>query len=125
MLNDEGKTEKAEKVIDRMFELFPNEKMPYTIDSFPATEQYYRPGATEKANEVVKILADNSLESLEYYVTLPNRFAAAVESEQNLEMSLLRNLLILTRRYNQTELNADIDNRLQQLIGKLSMESGS
>ncbi len=125
VLNDEGKTEKAEKVIDRMFELFPNEKVPYTIDSFPATEQYYRSGATEKANEVVKILADNSLESLEYYVTLPNRFAAAVESEQNLEMSLLRNLLILTRRYNQTELNADIDNRLQQLIGKLSMESGS
>ena len=40
-LNQEGKKEEAIKVVDRMFELFPNNIIPYTFDSFPALEQYY------------------------------------------------------------------------------------
>ncbi len=124
-LNNEGKNKQAEKVIDRMFELFPDEKMPLTYDSFPAAEEYYRAGAVEKANEIVRKLAANSFALLDYYIKLPNRFAQAVSDEQNLETSLIRNLLILTKRYNQTELNKEIDQQLQDLIDSLSSEIDS
>lgn len=118
-LNSEGEKEKAIEVVDRMFEIFPNEKIPYTYDSFPAVEQYYRAGATDKANEVIRIMAKNSIELIAYYAALPERFAKSVENEQNRQISSLRNLVILTRNYKQDELNKEIDSQLQTLIQQL------
>lgn len=121
-LVNEGQNKKAEEVIDKMFELFPNEKMPLTYDSFPAVEQYFRAGATEKGTEKTRQLAENSFQMLNYYLSLPNNFARAVQEEQEREMGHLQNLLVLTRRYNLQELNREIDGRLQQLIQQLSDE---
>ncbi len=119
-LIQKGEKEKAVEVIDRMFELFPNEAIPYTYDSFPAVEQYYRAGAADKANEVVRVMAQNSLGILNYYASLPERLAAAIESDQDTEMRNLRNLVVITRNYKQEELNKEIDDQLQALIAKLS-----
>jgi MFS family permease len=124
-LNEEGKHEKAGEVVDKMFELFPNEIIPLSFDSFPAAEQYYRAGATEKGNEKVRKMADNSFAMLDYYLSLPMKFVPVVQNEQDREMSHLRNLLVLTRRFNQTELTREIDSRLQALIERLSAESKS
>ena len=119
-LNQEGKKEQAIEVIDKMFELFPNDIIPYTFDSFPALEQYYRAGANEKANEVVRIMAKNSLDLINYYVSLPENLAMQVETDQNRQISNLRNLVIITRNYQQEELTKEIDGELQALINKLS-----
>jgi len=124
-LNDEGKKEKAKEVVDKMFELFPDEIIPLSFDSFPATEQYYRAGSTEQANEKVRKMADNSFAMLDYYLSLPLKFVPVVQDEQNRQISQIRNLLVLTRRFNQTELNQEIDTRLQKLIERLSAESAS
>jgi hypothetical protein len=124
-LNNEGKHEKAEEVIDKMFELFPDEIIPLSYDSFQALEQYFRAGANEKGSAVAKKIADNSFQMLEYYIALPGRFARVVQEEQTREISLLRNILVLSKRYNQTELNEEVDSRLQELIDRLSSEMGS
>jgi len=124
-LNNEGKHEKAVEVIDKMFELFPNERIPLSYDSFPAIEQYFKAGENEKGTAVARILADNSFELLEYYIALPGHFARAVQDEQNREISLLKNILVLSQRYNQTDLNKEVDSRLQKLIERLSSELGS
>jgi len=124
-LNEEGKREKAEEVVDKMFELFPDEIISLSFDSFPATEQYYSAGATEKGNEKVGKMADNSFAMLDYYLSLPMKFVPVVQDQQNREISHLRNMLVLTRRYNQTELTEEIDSRLQTLIDRLSGESNS
>ena len=118
-LNNKGEKEKAIEAVDKMFELFPNEKIPYTYDSFPAVEQYYRAGAVEKANEVVRIMAKNSLDLINYYASLPENFAKSVETEQNRQISSLRNLVIITRNFKQDELNQELDDQLQALIQKL------
>jgi len=119
-LIQEDKKDKAIEVIDRMFELFPNEIMPYTYDSFPAVEQYYRAGAADKANEVVRKMAQNSLAILNYFASLPDNFAASIELDQNREIANLRNLVVITRNYKQEDLNKEIDEQLQALIAKLS-----
>ena len=105
-----------------MFELFPNEKMPLTYDSFPAVEQYFRAGATEKGIEKARQMAENGFVMLNYYLSLPENFARAVQEEQEREMGNIQNLLVLTRRYNLQDLNSEIDGRLQQMIQKLSGE---
>ena len=124
-LINEGKNEKAIGVLDKMFELFPDEKMPLTFDSFPASEQYYRAEAEQKANELIRTLAKNSFEMLDYYLSLPERLAKVIQNEQNREMSHLRNMVIITQRYNQPELHKEIDDKLQELINRLSAETGS
>ncbi len=115
-LVDKGDNERANEAMDKMFEIFPNEKIPLTFDSFPAVEMYYRTNETEKANKLVRVLAQNSFEMLEYYISLPDRFAAAIDEEQSREMSLINNLAILTNRYKQYELNKEINNKLDELI---------
>ena len=62
---------------------------------------------------------------LDYYLTLPHNFSRVVQEELEREMNILQNLLILTRRYKQTELTEEIDLRLQELISRLSDEMNS
>jgi hypothetical protein len=124
-LNREGKHEKATEVLDKLFEIFPDEKIPLSYDSFPAAEQYYQANATEKANNLVRTLAKNSFGLLEYYISLPEYIAPAVSDLQNREMGLLQNLVIITRNFKQTELNKEIDDKLKSLIEKLQKETGS
>ena len=121
----EDETEKAIEVLDRMFEIFPDQKLPLTFDSFPAVELYYRADETEKANELVRVLAKNSFEMLEYYISLPEKFASSIKIEQSREMSHLQNILVLTKRYNQLDINTEIDNKLKELIARLSSEIDS
>jgi hypothetical protein len=124
-LIDEGKKEKAITVLDKLFEIFPDEKEPLTYDSFQAVEQYYRAGATEKGNEIVRIMAKNTFDLLNYYTSLPADFATLMENEQNRQMSHLQNMIIITRGYKQEELNTELDTQLKTLIAKLSEKTGS
>lgn len=118
-LNREGKREKATEVLDRMFELFPNEKIPWTYDSFPALEQYYKAGAYDKANQIAQTLANNSLAQIRYYTSLPPEFRPAIQDSESREMSLLQNLMVITRNFKQDELHREIDQKLQALIKEL------
>lgn len=124
-LINKGDNKRAIEVLDKMFEIFPNEKIPLTYDSFPAVELYYRTGEIEKANKLVRILAQNSFEMIEYYISLPDRFAAAIDEDQNREMSLINNLVIITDRYKQGELNKEINTKLDVLIKGLEKQMGS
>lgn len=118
-LNAEGKTGQAEAVLDRLFEIFPDERVPLSYDSFPAAEQYYRAGAAEKGNRVVRQLAARTFENLEYYFELPDSFARVVKEEQERELAFLQNLVVLTQRNGQKELNAELDQQMQQMIAHL------
>ena len=124
-MSDKGEKEKAVKVLDKMFEIFPNEKIPLSYDSFPAIEIYYRLGSTEKANELIRLMAKNSLDLLEYYTSLPSKFASGVKTQQGREMTNLQNILVITRQYKQQELNKEIDDKLKALIGQLQNKIGS
>ncbi|HYQ58246.1 MAG TPA: hypothetical protein VEP89_12975, partial [Draconibacterium sp.] len=121
----EGKKEKAIEVADKMFELFPNESMPLDYNSFQMVDQYYRAGAIEKGNEIVRIMADNCFAMLDYFTSLPGNLAGAIESEQNRQISHLRNLVILTRNYKQDDLYQEMDAKLQELIAALQAKSNS
>jgi protein required for attachment to host cells len=62
---------------------------------------------------------------IDYYISLPDRFAAAIEEDQNREMSLINNLVIITDRYKQGELNKEINSKLDALIKGLEKQMGS
>ncbi len=124
-LIEKGDNKRATEVLDKMFEIFPDQKIPLTYDSFPAVELYYKAGETEKANRLVKVLSKNSFDLLEYYFSLPDQLASAVDEDQNREMSLINNLVILTDRYKQSEVNKEIKDRLDIIIKELEKNTGS
>ncbi|MDD4107404.1 MAG: DUF2723 domain-containing protein [Prolixibacteraceae bacterium] len=123
-LIDEGKNEMAVKVLNRLFELFPDEKIPLSTDSFRAAEQYLRAGEKGKGHEKLKQMASNSLALLKYYLTLPEYFARVVSEEEEREMSHLQNILVLTKEYKLDDLNREIDSELQKMIDRLSNNAG-
>ena len=124
-LIEKGDNKRAVEVLDRLFETFPNERIPLTFDSFPAVELYYRTGETEKANKLVRTLAQNSFEMLEYYTSIPARLAPAIEEDQNREMSLINNLVIVTSRNKQEDLHKELNTKLDALIKGIEKQMGS
>jgi len=70
-------------------------------------------------------MADNCFALLDYYASLPDNFAPAVQNEQNRQISHLRNLVILTRNYKQDELFAELDAKLQELIARFQIKANS
>lgn len=124
-LIEKGDNKRANEVLDRMFETFPNERIPLTYDSFPAVELYYKSGEIEKASKLVRTLAQNSFEMLEYYTSLPVRLAPAIEEDQNREISLINNLVIVTSRYKQDVLHKELNDKLDGLIKGLEKQMGS
>jgi len=124
-LNLEGKKDSAIAVIDRMAEIFHNDRMPFSYDSFPAAEEYYKAGAIDKANRMVREMADVSFAELEYYLSLPPHMAAAVEEEENRLITFLRNLVVITRQFRQAELHSEISREVQELIARISGEENN
>lgn len=122
-LIEKGDKKRAVEVLDRLFEIFPDEKIPLSFDSMPAVELYYLAGENEKASKLVRTLSENGFEMLNYYTSLPERFVSAIEQEQNNNISLIQNMKILATRYNQPELAKEIDDKLNGLISKLESAS--
>ncbi|HRX12605.1 MAG TPA: hypothetical protein P5210_13185, partial [Draconibacterium sp.] len=79
----------------------------------------------EKANNLVSVLSKNSFEMIEYYTSLPDQLASAIDEEQNREISLINNLVILTTKYKQEELKQQINSKLDEIINGLEKKMGS
>ncbi|MBN2635617.1 MAG: DUF2723 domain-containing protein [Prolixibacteraceae bacterium] len=124
-LLQKGEKEKAIEVLDKMFELFPNEKIPLSYDSNPALEMYYQAGEIDKANNISRIIAHNSLQKLRYYILLPKKFSTAVQKDQSNEMASIQSIMMLTDQFEQEELKNEIDNQLQELINLLEGKMNS
>ena len=117
--------EKAVEVLDKLFELFPNERIPLSYDSNPAIEMYYMVGDPEKGNKYARIVAENGLQKLNYYLRLPEKFATAVQDDQTREMAAVQNIMVIAERYDQEELKNEIDGKLQELIDFLENKARS
>ncbi len=117
----EGKNDKAEKVLDRIVELTPNEKLPYDYFMVPITEAYYKLNKTEKANALINQLADIYKDNLTYYLSLKGSYAGAVSYETKVGMSVMQELVKLTEEYKQDKLyeklTAEFDILLQKYMG--------
>ena len=118
-LNDEGKAKKAEEVLDRLFEIFPDSKIPLTYDSFPAAEEYFRAGAIEKGKTLIGLLVKNSLANLDYYVSIPRSKSADTREEEDREISLLQNLKTLALKYGEEEVADTLNAQIDEFIRKL------
>ncbi len=117
----EGKNEKAEKVLDKIVNLTPNNQLPYDYFMVPIAEGYYKLNKTEKANALIKEIADVYTGNLAYYLSLEDSYASAVAYETKVGMSVMKEIVELTENYKQEELfetlTAEFDVLLQKYMG--------
>ncbi len=116
----EDKKEKAEKVLDKIIELSPNNKIPYDYAMLKIAESYYKLGKNDKANKIVSTMLTEYGQNVDFYLSLSEKFIGSVNYEMRVSMSILQALEELTKIYKQEGLNKKINDKFEMFSKKIS-----
>lgn len=114
-LIDEGKKDKAIKVLDKCMEVTPQENVPYDVTMYAITMAYYQAGAMDKANALAKKLFDNYETNINYYYSFDRKELASFGSDVEQAADILRRLVYFTKNYKQDELAKQFEARYNKL----------
>jgi hypothetical protein len=142
----QGKRDSAIAVLDRCNELVPNEKVPYNYFNLLMAESYYKaarnnmknisadslaieanlfPDAVKKANQVVRIMANNCEGELKYYFKLEPRFRATIQEDLQRSFYIMRELSNIAGHYGEKALSDEVAKRLNDLVSIYQPELAS
>ncbi len=107
----EGDKERAQEVADRCQELMPNERVPFNYFNIGIAEVYYNLEQSEKADDIIKILFDISIQELDFYFNLDRKKFSRSSSDAQRSLALMQELVKVTQRYKSTELQKEIENK--------------
>ncbi|HCT29378.1 MAG TPA: DUF2723 domain-containing protein, partial [Bacteroidales bacterium] len=112
----QNKKDSALAVVNKIYDLMPQNKYPYDLFSFGTIELFYKLNETEKANKMVKDFLRATNENLNYFFSLSSNLNTAVDYDKRVNIQTLQELGGLADRYGQSELKTEIDNSLQNFI---------
>lgn len=111
-----GDKERAINALDKYVENYPHEVVHYDMYMIPYVEAYYRAGATDKANNMIKTLFEFYISELNYINSLdPERKRLLVQDQQT-ALGVLQRLGQVTRQNQQMDLNQKIDSTFKEQI---------
>lgn len=123
-LIQENEIDRAKQVLDRAFEVMPEENVPYDVFVMYLAENYYAVGEVEKANALVRRLADIYEKELIYYLGLEPKFAKTVKRDQQQTLGILNRLIVITNQlYPQKDFGEEIRNRLNPYFSSISPQN--
>lgn len=100
----EGKMDMAVSLIDKYFEAFPHMNFPYDYRTMYMLGIYFQANQFEKAKPHMEILAEETLDELEYYESLPPRIIeTSYETEYQLALRTMLDLKEEAERSGDTE----------------------
>ena len=105
-------------VMDKFQEFFPNEKFPFEIRTYQYPEMYYQCGANEKGDAFMTNLVNNACDKIEYYGSLKPKFASYYEEDVDENMSLLRQMQLVSKKFNRDEMQDAISKRMQEYLNR-------
>jgi tetratricopeptide (TPR) repeat protein len=108
-LADMGKNKEAIELLDLYIEKFPDSKVPFDMYMVPFAEIYYKAGATQKANTLLKRISEIYGENLDYYQSFEPQYNKYFEEEVRTSMGILQRLGMVAKQNNQSELAAELD----------------
>lgn len=116
-LHTEGKNEEAIAVLDKSLEELPLSQIPVDNSMLYYIPLYYSLGETEKANMLLKELANNNYQMLRYTNSLSPKFAntAAIQQEENMSLRVIQMLMDMAARGGQTDLAMEIKNKVESI----------
>lgn len=114
-LADEGKKDKAIKVLDKVIEVTPQENVPYDATIYSIAMAYYQAEAYEKANALAKKLFDNFENNIKYYHSLDRADIAYYGSEIEQAQDICERLIYFTGTFKQNDLSKEFEARYNTL----------
>lgn len=116
VLIEEGKKDKAIKVLDKCMEVTPQENVPYDATLYYIVMSYYQAGANEKANELAKKLFTNYENNISYYYSFDRRSIPEFGSDVLQAQDILERLVYFTNDFKQTALSNELKDRYAKLL---------
>jgi hypothetical protein len=104
----EGKKDSAIKVLDKCVAVIPEKCVPYDVYMIRAAEIYYRAGATDQANKLVKRLSEIYQNDLAYYSTLKGSDLKPYERDMQQAQAVINELSRMAKEAKQDALSNQI-----------------
>ncbi len=113
-LLNEGKKDSAIIALDKSLELFPYEKIPFDYYMLSWIAIYFEAGAPEKAEDVMRKLAERYSEDFEYYISLESKFAQFYDREMQEALVVLNRLAEAAAEFDMPELKEEMEELLNR-----------
>jgi tetratricopeptide (TPR) repeat protein len=115
-LIEEEKPDSAKEVLDHCLEIMPHRRIPFNYWAIFLAEAYYRINESDKANTIVEKLASRYTQELDYYFSLKSEFSSALDTEKQMALHIMQELVRLTRTYGQPEINKPLEEKFREFI---------
>ena len=125
VLADEGKKDKAIKVLDKCIEVTPIENVPFDATLYSITLAYYQADAIPKANALSKQLFDNYENNIRYYYSLDRRQLTSYGSELRQAQGIMEQLISFAKYFKQDALQKEYEDRYNKLLIKYNIAPAS
>lgn len=113
------KKEKAIKLLDRCFEVFPDSKFPFDMYMVPFAETYYDAGAIEKGNKIASRVFEIYKQNIIYYNRCSLELQAYFQSDFERALGIIQRLSSTAEKYKQTKLQKEFDDFFNEQITRL------
>jgi len=97
----EGEKDSAIKVLDRCLKIMPESSIPFDYFVMPVAEAYYKAGAIEKANKIMKRLTTLYEQTLIYLFAFTGDQAKVITPEKEQSLAVLNRINMVTTVYKQ------------------------
>jgi MFS family permease len=122
-LVEEGKKDKAIKVLDKVLEVTPQENVPYDATIYSIAMGYYEAGAYEKANALADKLFQNFENNIKYYYSLDRKGIAYYDSEIDQAQDICERLIYFSANFKQTDFSKKLEERYQKMSQAYGLSS--
>lgn len=117
-LYSEGKKDSAIKVLDKVVELTPPDKIPYDFFTLGIIEAYARMGENIKSQKLIKEYSESCDRLLKYYLSQTRKFIIGADYDIRYNFNILNELKNISSTYKYKEFEEDINKKLQEHYNK-------
>ncbi|MBN1767618.1 MAG: DUF2723 domain-containing protein [Prolixibacteraceae bacterium] len=112
----ESEKEKTEKTIDKLYSILPPERYKTSLTDVANASIYYRLNKSEKADKLLKTIALQRINNIEFYLSLGKNYIDTYQRFIDQESSILKEILGLLDENKRVELSALIDQKLDAVL---------
>ncbi len=113
----EGDSAKAIKALDKCVAVMPKENVPYDIFMVRLAEGYYAAGAVEKANALIRTMADIAVDKYKYYTSFKGKKLNGVQSEIDENTNILMYSQQVAQINKQEALSKELKTKSESVLG--------
>ncbi|MCX6279117.1 MAG: DUF2723 domain-containing protein, partial [Bacteroidetes bacterium] len=110
------KYKEAIEMLDLYIKNFPDSKVPFDMYMLPYAEIYYQSGAPDKANKLIRRVAEIYSQNLDYYRGFSPAYTQYFEQDVQTSLGILKRLSMVASQYKQTNLAASVDTIFNQKL---------